>query len=78
MAIKITVKRKRPLWRAGVQHEGTKIYAGNAFSKKQLELLKAEPLLIVEEVPDEVETQEAKQANSHSEEKAGKGKKGKK
>lgn len=48
MPIKITSK-KNGFWRCGVQHTATPVtYQDDRFSKKELETLKAEPMLVVE------------------------------
>lgn len=41
--------------RAGVAHVGERLWPADAFSAEQLAQLKAEPRLIVEEVPDETD-----------------------
>jgi len=51
MSIKITAK-KDGFWRCGVQHFGTQIYSDNKFTAEQLERLKAEQMLVVEEVKE--------------------------
>lgn len=53
MGIKIISKRAG-FRRCGIEHpDKPVIYPNNRFTKEQLAQLKAEPMLIVEEVPDE-------------------------
>ena len=48
--IRITAK-KDGFRRAGVAHAGTREYADGRFTPEELAALKAEPLLVVEEIP---------------------------
>lgn len=53
MAIKIISKRAG-FRRCGIEHPDTPvIYPNDRFTPEQLKQLKAEPMLIVEEIPDE-------------------------
>lgn len=52
MPIRITAKQDG-FRRCGIAHPATPTeYPGDQFSKKELEQLKAEPMLVVEEIPE--------------------------
>lgn len=56
MAIRI-VSKKDGFWRCGVRHSSTPtIYPNNRFTRQQLAELQAEPMLIVDVLPDEKPT----------------------
>ncbi|MFZ5826508.1 MAG: HI1506-related protein [Bacillota bacterium] len=64
MAIKIISKRAG-FRRCGIEHpDKPVVYPADKFSKEQLAQLKAEPMLIVEEVPDEPAKEEKKKGGS--------------
>lgn len=48
------IAKKEGFRRCGIAHTGTKQYPDGTFTKKQLDELKAEPLLVVREIPGEV------------------------
>jgi hypothetical protein len=55
MTIRITAK-KDGFRRCGVAHPSTAtVYPSDRFGKKELDILKAEPMLVVEEIADEKE-----------------------
>ena len=49
--IRITAK-KDGFRRAGMTHAGTREYPDGAFTAEALAALKAEPMLVIEEIPD--------------------------
>lgn len=52
----IQIVCKRPGFRrAGIAHPASAVYPTDKFTAEQLKALKAEPMLIVTEVPDKVE-----------------------
>lgn len=53
--IRITAK-KDGFRRAGISHAGTREYADGRFSLEELAALKAEPLLVVEEIAESPKT----------------------
>ena len=60
MAIQITSKRDG-FWRCGIQHsDRPTTYADKHFTKKELERLKAEAMLVVVEVAGEPEDEKTK------------------
>lgn len=58
MAIQIVCK-KPGFRRAGMEHPASAVYPNERFTKAQLAALKAEPMLIVTELPDAPATAEA-------------------
>lgn len=56
--IRITAKRDG-FRRAGARHQGVQEYPDGFFTPEQLEALKAEPLLILETLPDAPEPENA-------------------
>jgi hypothetical protein len=52
--IRITAKRAQGFWRGGVFHPPTPVdHADDRFSPRMIEILRAEPMLVVEEIAEE-------------------------
>lgn len=67
MPIRIVSKREG-FWRCGMQHSTTpKVYPDGFFTPEQLQRLKAEPMLIVDELPAEVQPAKSEPATSEPE-----------